>query len=392
MKFLVLGAGKMGFAMAYDLIRSPRIKQVIIADHSESKLELLEERLSDDKIQTVKVDVSKHADVVNAMAGCSVAISCAPYYYNYVLAKAAVEAQVSFCDFGGNKQIVEKEFLLDVAAKERNITIIPDTGLTPGLISIAAVAAAESLNELYDIKIRVGGVPVDPEGLLMSYCHDLALDVLIDEYTEDVTVIRNGEIKRIPALTELESLDFPKPFQVMEAFTTAGGISTLPQTFLGKVQHLDYKTIRYPGHCQQIKLLRDLGLMSVDDLILTGGSVKPRDVLTNLLDKNLKKNEPDAVLVRVTVSGIKKKHPIEVVWECIDYADQANSLSAMMRMTAFPASIIAQMIARGDIQTRGVLRPETCVPVKLFLTELASRGINFTIAERLPAASATAAP
>jgi len=84
------------------------------------------------------------------------------------------------------------------------------------------------------------------------------------------------------------------------------------------------------------------------------------------------------------VTGVRDRKPLQLVWECIDYNDHANGLSAMMRMTAFPASVIAQMIAREDIKERGVLHQEQCVPVKLFLTELASRGIALTMTERAP--------
>ena len=384
MKILVLGAGKMGYAVAFDLIRSPRIEQVIVADSNQEQLDRLQSLLVDDKLKVTKQDIADHPELVKLMMGCDIAISCVPYFHNYLLAKAALEAKISFCDLGGNEQIVEKEFLLHETAKERNITLIPDLGLAPGLVSILTVAAAQAFQEIYEIQVRVGGVPVEPEGLLMNYSQVFAIDGLINEYAEEVTVIRNGELKKVSALTELETIEFPRPFKMMEAFTTSGGISTLPQTFLGRVQHLDYKTIRYPGHCAQVKLLRNLGLMSHEPENLAGVEVKPRDLLTRLLQKSLKTDEPDAVLVRVTVNGIKRREPVEAVWECIDYADQANQLSAMMRMTAFPASIVAQMIARGDISTRGVLKQEDCVPVKLFLAELSSRGINFAISERVP--------
>jgi len=125
--------------------------------------------------------------------------------------------------------------------------------------------------------------------------------------------------------------------------------------------------------------------MDSKELKIGNQSIRPRDLLTTLLGEKLPKEEPDAILVRVTVNGTKAKKPIETIWECIDFADQATGLSAMMKMTAFPASVIAQMIGRGDIKTKGVLRQESCVPVQLFLAELASRGINFTIAERAQA-------
>ncbi|MBC7998164.1 MAG: saccharopine dehydrogenase, partial [Leptolyngbya sp.] len=258
--------------------------------------------------------------------------------------------------------------------------------LAPGLVSMLAVASADSLDELYEVRIRVGGLPVDSEQFL-RYSQVFALEGLVNEYAEDVTLIRDGKMMQVPSLTEVEIIEFPKPFGEMEAFTTSGGISTLPKTYEGRVQHLDYKTIRYRGHCEHINLLKNLGLMSTDPIKLKGGKVVPRELLIDLLDKKLAKDEPDVVLVRVTVTGVKDKEPVQIVWECIEFADQAEKLSAMMRMTAFPASIIAQMIARGDIADRGVLRQESAVPVKLFLAEMASRGLHLTMTERSPVAT-----
>jgi len=383
-KFLVLGAGRMGYAVTYDLIRSQRVDQVIVADNDLSRVQKLVERVTDAKITPVELDVSKTAEVEELMSRCDVAICCVGYAHNYELAKSALKSQCHFVDLGGNEDIVAKQFFLDDIAKEQAITIIPDLGLAPGLVSILAVSAAETLDELYEIRMRVGGIPVEPEGP-MSYSQVFSIEGLINEYIEDVTVIRDGKLLRLPSLTDVEEIDFPKPFGKMEAFLTSGGASTMPQTYSGKIQHIDYKTIRYPGHCAQVSLLKDLGLMSSEPLSLpSGAKVAPREVLAHVLSEKLPKDDDDAVLIRVTVTGVRERKPVQLVWECIDYNDQAEGLSAMMRMTAFPASIIAQMIARGDIKDRGVLRQELVVPVKLFLTELAGRGITMTMTERAP--------
>ena len=319
------------------------------------------------------------------MSRSTVAIGCVSYAHNYELAKLALEARCHFVDLGGNEEMVGKEFLLHDLAKEQGVTIIPDLGLAPGLVSILAVSAAESLDELYEIKLRVGGLPVEPEGPL-NYSQVFSIDGLINEYYEDVTLIRDGRLMTLPSLSEVETIEFPKPFGMLEAFTTSGGASTLPQSYEGKIQHLDYKTIRYPGHCRQIALLKELGLMDCKPLSLrSGAKLSPRELLHQLLSDKLPKSDADVVLVRVIVTGMRDKTPLQLVWECIDYADQAEELSAMMRMTAFPASAIAQMIARGDLAERGVLRQEHVVPVKLFLAELASRGITLTMTERAPA-------
>lgn len=385
MKFLVLGAGKMGYAVAYDLIRGSKVEKVVVADSSTENLKELVKRLPDEKIIPVELDVTNEEELAQLMAEIDVAVSCITYKHNYELAKIALATKTHFVDLGGNEEIVAKEFMLDELAKEQGVTIIPDLGLAPGLVSLLAVSAAESFDEIYDIRLRVGGLPANPDDCFMDYCQVFSIDGLINEYNEDCTVLRDGKIFSVPSLSDNESIEFPRPFGTMEAFNTSGGISTLPQSYLGRVQHLDYKTIRYPGHCDAIHMLKELGMMSKEPVETASGPVVPRDLLFKLLSDKLPKDEPDVVLVRVMVSGLKDKKPVQIVWDCIDYADQAAGLTAMMRMTAFPASIVAQMIARGDISERGVLRQETTVPTKLFLAEMDGRGIRLQMTERAPA-------
>jgi lysine 6-dehydrogenase len=384
-KFLVLGAGKMGYAVAYDLIRGTKVEKVVVADSNTDNLKELVKRLPDEKIIPVELDVTNEEELAQLMAEIDVAVSCITYKHNYELAKIALATKTHFVDLGGNEEIVAKEFMLDELAKEQGVTIIPDLGLAPGLVSLLAVSAAESFDEIYDIRLRVGGLPANPDECFMDYCQVFSIDGLINEYNEDCTVLRDGKIFSVPSLSDNESIEFPRPFGTMEAFNTSGGISTLPQSYLGRVQHLDYKTIRYPGHCDAIHMLKELGLMSKEAVETASGPVVPRDLLFKLLSDKLPKDEPDVVLVRVMVSGLKDKKPVQIIWDCIDYADQAAGLTAMMRMTAFPASIVAQMIARGDITERGVLRQETTVPTKLFLAEMDGRGIRLQMTERAPA-------
>ena len=112
---------------------------------------------------------------------------------------------------------------------------------------------------------------------------------------ERARVIRNGAITMVDSMTEVEELEFPAPFGKMEAFQTSGGTSTLPETFLGRVRELDYKTIRYPGHCAKFKTMIDLGLCSSEKITVDGAEVAPRRVLGDLLVRNLPADEPDVV-------------------------------------------------------------------------------------------------
>ncbi len=385
MKFLVLGAGRVGYAVAHDLIRSPRVEKVIVADRDVKRVEIVTERFTDEKIVPVELDVENEEYVAELMDSADVTISCVTYNHNYDLAKIALQAKSHFCDLGGDEATVKKQFLLDEVARDQGVTIIPNLGLAPGMAAILAHCAADSLDEIYEIRIRVGGLPVEPDGLFMNYSQVFSVDGLLNEYVGDCAIIRDGKSYSVPALSDLEQLEFPKPIGTLEAFNTSGGVGTLTETYKDKVQHLDYKTLRYPGHCEQVRVLRDLGLMSSSPLKLSSGvELIPRELLKQQLSEKLTKDQPDVVLLRVTVTGVKERKPIQVVWDCIDYGDAANGLSAMSKMTAFPASIIAQMIARQDIAERGVLKQELAVPIKLFLAELASRGISLTMVERNP--------
>ena len=176
-------------------------------------------------------------------------------------------------------------------------------------------------------------------------------------------------------MAEIETFDFPS-FGNVEAFQTSGGTSTLPETYSGRVRELDYKTVRYPGHCAQFRLLIDLGLASSEMIEVDGARVSPRRVLCEMLLRHLPADEPDLVLILVEFRGISKNRSQTLRYHIIDRFDPETGLSAMMRTTAFPASIIAQMMARGDIEQKGAIPQERCVPPDSFVEELAARNIN----------------
>jgi len=304
------------------------------------------------------------------MRGHDSAISCVNYWLNERLARAAIEAGTNFCDLGGNNDVVDAELALDADARERGINIIPDCGLAPGMVAVLVAHGAAKFEKLDEIHIRVGGLPQNPKPPL-DYQLVFSVEGLINEYIERARVIRDGRITMVDSMTEVESLEFPEPFGEMEAFQTSGGTSTLPETFLGRVRELDYKTIRYPGHCAKFKTMIDLGLCRSEKLTFDDVAVAPRRVLADLLVRHLPADEPDVVLVRVEFVGEGRR----LRYDIIDRYDEATGLSAMMRTTAFPASIVALMMARGQTTTKGALPQERCIPPELFMQELAKRNI-----------------
>lgn len=380
MRFMVLGAGRMGRAVVYDLCKYSPESQLIVVDSVPAKLEKITQEFPHERISVIKANVGDLDEMNYILSSADLVISCVGHRFNYNLAKAAIEAGANFCDLGGNEDVVRKQFLLDQMARDAGVAIIPDCGLAPGMVSILTAAACAELDETSEVKIRVGGLPVEPRPPL-NYAHSFSIDSLIDEYFEDSTVIRNGKLLRVPSLHDLEELEFPAPFGKMEAFLTAGGISTLPLTFGSKVKNLDCKTIRYPGHCEKVKLLKDLGMMDSTPLPISNLPISARALLAQIFEQRLPKDEPDVVLMRVETKGKKNGEDRELRWECVDYMDE-DGLSAMMRCTAFPISIIAQMVASGDIKDKGTLHQEQSIPVDQFLTEIAKRRIELKRTER----------
>jgi lysine 6-dehydrogenase len=380
MKVLVLGAGRMGHGAVYDLIyNSADIEAVTVADFDFAKAESIAAQTNSPKLQIKQIDVSNYENVADLMRGHDAAISCVNYWYNLELSKAAIETATNFCDLGGNNYVVDEQLALDAEAKNANVNIVPDCGLAPGMVSVLAMHGANRFDETEEIHIRVGGLPQNPKPPL-DYQLVFSVEGLINEYIETARVIRGGEIAEVESMTELETLEFEN-FPALEAFQTSGGTSTLPDTFLGRIKELDYKTIRYAGHCQKFKTMIDLGLCSSEEIVADYVKVKPRKVLGELLQRKLPADEPDYVLVRLEFVGTKNGARKRLRYDIVDKFDLATNLSAMMRTTAFPASIIAQMAARGDVKSRGATPQEKAIDAEKFVAELARRNINITESE-----------
>ncbi|MBL8181350.1 MAG: saccharopine dehydrogenase NADP-binding domain-containing protein [Blastocatellia bacterium] len=385
MNILVLGAGRMGHGAAFDLVHnSPDVASVTVADFHLDKAEAVAKAVGGN-IVAKQIDASNYDDIVALFRGHDSVISCVNYWYNVSLSKAAIEVGANFCDLGGNNYIVDEQLALDEQARAVGVNIIPDCGLAPGMVSILAMHAASKFETVDEIHIRVGGLPQDPQPPL-NYQLVFSVEGLINEYIEVARVIRDGKITEVESMTEIESLEFDG-FPPLEAFQTSGGTSTLPDTFLGKIKELDYKTIRYAGHCEKFKTMIDLGLCSSEpvDVGRDDGQagmlaipVTPRKVFGELLQKHLPADGPDYVLVRVEVVGTRAPLPARLRYDIVDKQDESTGMSAMMRTTAFPASIIAQMMARGDVNLRGATPQEKAIDAEKFVQELDRRNISIT--------------
>jgi lysine 6-dehydrogenase len=376
MKLLVLGAGLQGCACAYDLLQNPAVTQVSLADLRPEKLPPFLARDWGGRLRTVRLDVSDSAAVHATFQGHAAVMSAIPYYYNGAMAKAAVECGCHFSDLGGNTEIVLEQKKLHQEAVAKGISVIPDCGLAPGMVNILAAEGIRRLDEAGKVKIFVGGLPQSPEPPL-NYQIVYSLEGALDYYTTPSWVLRGGKPVQVEALSEVESVDFPSPVGTLEAFHTGGGISTLPFAYQGKIDVMEYKTLRYPGHAAVVRPIRDLGLLSLDPIDVKGKKIVPRDVFIAAVSPRLYKPEGrDLVALQVQVTGRKSRKPRTVTFRLMDYYDAKHGISAMMRTTGYSLSITGQMQVDGRVKAKGVHTPDEAMPFQDYVTELAKRGIK----------------
>ncbi len=369
MKLTVLGSGLMARAVAFDFARQKDVEKIYLVDIDRHRLQLLRNWLKNPKLETVVADATD-PELIPLFRDCAAVVSCVPYTHNLKLTRLAIRAQTSFCDLGGNNKIVRRQLALCPLAEKAGITVIPDCGLAPGMTNILVADGVRRLDKTEVVHIRVGGLPRIPEPPLF-YRLVFSAQGLLNEYAEPCLVLRHGKLATVPALTEPEPVLFPKPFGRLEAFHTSGGSSTLPETYRGKIKTLDYKTIRYPGHRAIFQLLLKAAVGNWRRF--------PRAALACALEKTLGFETDDVVLLRVVIKGKKAGRIRTIRYQLIDYADKENGLTAMMRTTGFSAAVIALMLARGKVKSKGVLPQEKVIPGTLYIRELRHRGVKLML-------------
>jgi lysine 6-dehydrogenase len=310
------------------------------------------------------------------MRNSDAVMSAIPYYFNYDLARLAVEAGVHFCDLGGNTEIVFKQKELDAPARAKDITVVPDCGLAPGMVNILAEYGIRQLDSVDSVKIFVGGLPQHPEPPL-NYMLVYSLEGALDYYTTLSWVLRDSRRTQVTALSEREPVEFPSPLGTLEAFHTAGGLSTMAFRYEGKIPTMEYKTLRYPGHAELMEDIRALGLLDLEPVDVKGVKVVPRDAfIASVQPKLTKPKGRDLVALRVVVKGKKSGAAATRTFQLVDRYDEKHDISAMMRTTGYSLSITGLMQVRRQIRPAGVHTPDECVPPEQYIAELRKRGID----------------
>lgn len=375
MKILVIGAGMMGRAAAYDMARTARVESVTLADNDAAGLKQAAAQVNQlaggDRVRAAQLDAADTAAARELMRGHDGVLSCVPYFFNLGLVKAAIAAGCHFADLGGNNTVVRQELALESEAQAAGVAIAPDCGLSPGMASILAGELLRRIGGKADaLKLYVGGLPQTPKPPF-NYQLVFSVEGLINEYCEPARILRDGKMTIIEPLTEIESFHM-EGFPELEAFHTSGGTSTMPETFEGQVGECFEKTLRYRGHVSMLRSLYDLGLFSSEKRRIDGAMLSPRQMMSSLFLEKLRGDEPELTIMR-----IEAHHgDVTASFSMVDYTDKATALTSMMRTTAWPASIVLQMMIDGQVSKRGGVRQEIDVPAQPFLNEMAQRGIT----------------
>ncbi|MBZ5646161.1 MAG: saccharopine dehydrogenase NADP-binding domain-containing protein [Acidobacteriia bacterium] len=388
MKLLVIGAGMMGSAAAYDMARAETVEAVTLADRDTKKAKAAAARINKlaggKKVRAVPFDARKPAAAKTLMRGHDGALSAVPYFFNLGLAKAAIDAGCHFADLGGNNTVVKQEYALSKQAAKKGVGIAPDCGLSPGMASIlAGELMRKAGGEADALKIYVGGLPKQPKP---PFYYQLVFSVegLINEYVEPAKVLRGGKITYVEPLTEPEDFEV-RGLPRLIAFHTSGGTSTLPETFQGKVGECFEKTLRYPIHFAMVRLLYDLGLFSSEKRKVGKAEIAPRELMSQILVERFSGNDPDICVLRVEAHAHDTVH----AYSLFDDYEPDTKMSAMMRTTAWPASIVLQMMCSGKIAKRGGIYQETDVPTPEFVAEMQRRGVSLNYSEETVSADST---
>lgn len=342
-KLILLGAGKIGDAIL-NLLSYSGDFQITVAERDPARLKFVEQA-NFPNTRIVPADLIEQSAVTELIRGHQVTLSACPYFLTPLIAGAAKAANSHYFDL---TEDVESTRIVKQLAQGAACAFVPQCGLAPGFISIVANDVAKRFETLRDVSMRVGALPIFPNNAL-KYNLTWSTDGLINEYCNPCEAIVDGHLHETSALEEVEhfSLDGID----YEAFNTSGGLGSLCETLAGKVQNLNYKTVRYPGHRDIVKvLIRDLEL----------GKPDRRAILKDVLETSIPMTKQDLVLVFVSVVGWRDGRLEQETYAKKIYSQQVNGqlLSAIQLTTACGICAMLDLVLTGKLPQQGLVRQE----------------------------------
>jgi lysine 6-dehydrogenase len=283
------------------------------------------------------------------------------------------------CDLGGNTDVTMETLGLDEDAKAAGVTLIPDTGLAPGLVNSVGLALIEAMEEPESVRLYCGVLPQNPKPPF-NYMLTFNIEGLLTEYDYQAVVLRAGQVQMVDTLSELEEIEI-EGLGRMEAFTTSGGTSTAPYTLQDRIRNYEYKTIRFPGHCERMRIFRDFGFWGEEPVDVKGVSVRPRDLFYKVFGPKLAAfRDLDQCIVRGVGIGTRAGRRMRFQIDIHDRQCEKTGFTSMERTTGFSIAIHAMAIAEGRIPT-GAVRYENALRGQEFLDEIQRRGIHLRFSE-----------
>jgi lysine 6-dehydrogenase len=370
MKIVVLGGGRVGGAMARDLARDSQF-EVTVVDASEGALS----RLADSGLRTERADLADPEAVKGAVRGHDLVVGAVPGFLGFNTLKAVLEADKDIVDISF---FDEDPFLLDGLARERGRIAIMDCGVAPGCSNLVLGRMAAELDRVDNFTCMVGGLPAVRTWPFEFKAVFSPIDV-IEEYIRPARFKRFGEMVTLPALTDVEPVDFPG-VGTLEAFNT-DGLRSLLKTM--DVPSMVEKTLRYPGHADRMRMLRETGFFGTEPMEAGGARVRPLDVTAKLLFSSwqLGPGEEDFTVMRIVVEGEKDGRRARYSWDLLDRFDRETGTTSMARTTGYTCTAAVRMVAAGLYDRKGISPPEfvgrDAGAYAFILSELAARGITF---------------
>lgn len=371
MNVLVLGAGLVGRPMAADLAADKRFS-VTVADISAANLAKVPKHLP---LRTVQADLTDGGWLARLLGECDIAVNAVPGWMGYATMKRIIAAGKDAVDIAFYP---EDPFTLDALALEKNVTAVVDCGVAPGMSNLLAAHAVTLLDSAESILIYVGGLPVVREWPFEYKAGFSPIDV-IEEYTRPARYVENGALVVRPALSDPELLSFPG-VGTLEAFNS-DGLRTLATTM--SVPTMKEKTLRYPGHIDKIRVLRESGFFGTEEVEVKGTMVRPVDLAAKLLFPmwELNEGERDFTVMRIIVEGTKDGARLRHVYDLLDHHDERSGVHSMARVTGYTATAAVRLLAAGLYSQKGISPPEylgrndACV--NFILDDLRSREVRY---------------
>ncbi len=358
MKILVLGAGLVGGPMALDLAKEPKF-EVTVADISQDALDKLahNQQLCSSarppvRLSTLHYDLNNPATVTALASGFDMVVNAVPGFMGFQTLRAIIEAGKNVVDIAF---FIEDPFQLDELAKQKGVTAIMDIGVAPGMCNVLIGYAHHLLDETERVEYYVGGLPEIREWPYEYKAVFSPIDV-IEEYTRPARYIENGHLIVKPALSDPELMNFPG-VGTLESFNT-DGLRSLAHTI--NCPNMKEKTLRYPGHIEKMRVLRETGFFSYDPIDVKGQQVRPIDLTAKLLFPKwkLKEGEVDITVMKVMVEGKKDGKQVRYTWDLLDKYDPETRIHSMARTTGYTATVALRMIADGLYTRKGISVPE----------------------------------